>query len=803
MTLKREVLGCGPIPCRIMALGEAPGAYEVQHGEPFWKDAFAGSFFRDMLSRAGILWEDIRVDNVSQRRPPNNNFGIFYKDDRLVHPTEELEAWWQDLEERILDVKPRVIIACGDEPLMALRQHRKISVWRGSPIEHQIRDHDVVIVPIVHPSYARRCYSMTSSKEKDLRQPWFHISVWDILKAKKVSEVGYKPIPRKEVVLPPYADVMGHLEELEAMPSDTPITVDIETLRKRHIGCLGLTTNASEAFCIPFVSSYDGRPYFTLLQEWEVLNKLKRVLEGHLINGQTFGFDAAYIWEDFRIDLIENFHIDTAALHALLYPELKHDLSFLVSLYTDLPHFKYIGRMAETKRDIRQWFEYNCQDVYSTHEIAESLQEEAIDSGWGWDYYLERRLPVIKWCMKQHRRGILKDQEKTKDLIKRIQEELLEPTEGAFTDALEKVGLEPTNPRSPSQVKALLAQLGIHKQSTQKGELKKENLLLTDTILDIRSYKSLITDMESEPDADGCIRTAIATHVPETGRLSSSKSHFGTGTNLQNESSYVRPMYRARDGLLLAEMDLSRAEAYIVAWLCGDEEMKDLFRRDVDIHVDRACMILKVLGQETSYESLLSAYKAGDRTAKRLRQAAKAVGVHATNYDVGPYTTIKSLRLHGISFSMAQESQFRANTHTRFPGIKTYQYGIQQQLQKTRTLTTPLGFRRYFFSKLDLNTFRRAYAHVPQATVGEIINRGIRIEEELIEKFETWIILQVHDSLLFEGPRDSLLEAVRHTAKVVSESFMVVPFMGQIDHLSIPVEVKMGTHWGELEKVKL
>lgn len=250
---------------------------------------------------------------------------------------------------------------------------------------------------------------------------------------------------------------------------------------------------------------------------------------------------------------------------------------------------------------------------------------------------------------------------------------------------------------------------------------------------------------------------------------------------------------------LLLELDLSQAEARAVAYYCGDEKMKALFKDGTDVHLDRAIMILDVLGEHYDYLTFNSMYVDNHPRAKQMRQAAKAVGVHATNYDVGPRTVIMSLRHHEVYLNTKQEARLRMDTHARFPGIKLYQSGVQQALRKNRILKTAKGMKRYFYSKLDANTFRRAYAFLPQCTVAEITNDGIIAMEGPIRDLDGFVLLQVHDSVLIEVPERNLQAAYDIAVAAMTQSIEIYPFFGEADTMTIPVEVKVGSHWGELQ----
>ena len=590
--MNRQVPGCGPKDASILIIGEAPGSTEVA-GLPL-RDippspfiGWSGEFLQEMMARAGIDWNSIRRDNVVQFQPPGNNFGMFYvntgKSKAEVNglPTQELLNWHNDLKERIYEIKPKVIVVAGDHPLFALTSHRSSTKWRGSVIPYEYRDFNCYIVPIVHPSYARRCYNMTSAKQKDLRQPWFYISVFDLKKAKRISEEGWHPLERTEEIFPSYLRVMEYLEELESMPEETLINTDVETLRREHIKCVGLTHRKDYAMCIPFVSNGLGAPYYSLLQEREIWTKLDRVFCTHRVCNQAIDFDHAMFWRDIGMEFVDNVYVDTAVLHAVLYPELKHDLGFLVSLYTDMPYFKYLGRIAESKSNLAQLCTYNCYDNQSALEITEKLIAEAKAEGM-WEYYLNKRLPLLKWAIRQHQHGLTVDNDRRPVIGKRVWLEEIKPAQTALNEALfesgyplqndkpnktiqekldllgidEQVGVDVVNVRSPKQVLELIKALGYKtrtvthfdgKESANEDALTKliesEGSIVAKTILDLRGGYSFLGVISKPEDEDGKIRTTLKTYVTETTRLSSTKSHYGTGMNLQNVTLLARPLF--------------------------------------------------------------------------------------------------------------------------------------------------------------------------------------------------------------------------------------------------------------------
>lgn len=245
---------------------------------------------------------------------------------------------------------------------------------------------------------------------------------------------------------------------------------------------------------------------------------------------------------------------------------------------------------------------------------------------------------------------------------------------------------------------------------------------------------------------------------------------------------------------LLLEFDLSQAEARAVAYYCGDAGLKAGFQAGVDVHTQRASEMFK-----RDYNNLIDRIKEGDKEAKTLRQVAK-VCVHATNYDVSARTMNITLKSNGIYMKEKEVKDIMASIHMAFPGIRIYQSGVQQALKKTRTLKTAKGMSRYFFSKLDDNTFRRAYAFLPQCTVAEITNDAIITAKPQLLELNSFILTQVHDSILVEVPERHVQAAYDICKAALYQPLEIFPFFGQGDTLIIPSDCKVGSHWGELKE---
>jgi hypothetical protein len=120
-------------------------------------------------------------------------------------------------------------------------------------------------------------------------------------------------------------------------------------------------------------------------------------------------------------------------------------------------------------------------------------------------------------------------------------------------EKFETLGIDETpdvdvvNVRSPVQVIALLRAMGYtltsSDEETLKGLEESQNSIVAKTIRDLRSEYSLLGSISKPEDEDGKFRTTIKLYVTETTRLSSTKSHYNTGANMQNVTRKARPLF--------------------------------------------------------------------------------------------------------------------------------------------------------------------------------------------------------------------------------------------------------------------
>ncbi|QGA80577.1 uracil-DNA glycosylase [Candidatus Nanohalobium constans] len=152
---ERFVPAVGPEDAEVMLVGEAPGANEVEEGEPFV--GRAGEKMNDVLRDIGADRDELYITNLVKIRPPDN------RDPKK----EEIEAWAPLLEEEIEAVDPDIILTLGNFASKEMLDTKKgISQIHGRIFSREGRK----IMPVYHPAATLYDRSKTPDLEKDLRK---------------------------------------------------------------------------------------------------------------------------------------------------------------------------------------------------------------------------------------------------------------------------------------------------------------------------------------------------------------------------------------------------------------------------------------------------------------------------------------------------------------------------------------------------------------------------------------------------------------------------------------------------------
>jgi DNA polymerase-1 len=319
--------------------------------------------------------------------------------------------------------------------------------------------------------------------------------------------------------------------------------------------------------------------------------------------------------------------------------------------------------------------------------------------------------------------------------------------------------------------------------------------------------------------ATGRVHTSLNQTVTATGRLSSSDP------NLQNipvrgdlGQNIRRAFVAGQPGWLLLAADYSQIELRILAHISRDENLLGIFAAGEDLHTRTACELFNVPPTEVAPE---------------MRRLAKVV-----NFGI-PY----GISEHGLAQQMGvsrhEAHEYVTRYFRRFPGVRDYIDTVVEEARRNGYVTTVLGRRRTLpdlnSSSRQLREFaERTAINTPiQGSAADIIKIAMLAVHRELERGgyhaheiahaaradpdpapsgpackaaarrtdgpqvfhgdRARMILQVHDELLLETPREELLPVARLLCKCMSEAYpLAVP---------LEVEVKAGPNWADLEPV--
>lgn len=325
-------------------------------------------------------------------------------------------------------------------------------------------------------------------------------------------------------------------------------------------------------------------------------------------------------------------------------------------------------------------------------------------------------------------------------------------------------------------------------------------------VLTLRDLDKKRQFLETEIDRDGRMRGNFNIAGTNTGRLASSVSDLGTGTNMQNIDRELRSVFIADPGMKFANLDLEQGDARNVGAICWntfavvDENFAGSYLaacESGDLHTTVARLVWPLLAWSDPRDPVEDK-RVADALAYRqdsYRQLAKKLG-HGTNYFGTPPTMARHAKVERSLIEDFQKGYFQ-----RFPVIGCYDKSdkttdcwhnrIRQALIKDQQLTTLLGRRRFFFGRpYDDETLRGAIAYEPQSLTADEIDTGmLRIWRANLCQ----LLLQVHDSLLVQYPEELENEVL---PKLLTMMKVVIPLAKGRDFY-VPVEAKVGWNWGD------
>ena len=417
--------------------------------------------------------------------------------------------------------------------------------------------------------------------------------------------------------------------------------------------------------------------------------------------------------------------------------------------------------------------------------LADALREASLDR-----LFAELELPLIPILARMEATGVAIDRAALRLLDVEFAGELARLEAEIFAD----VGHEFTlgSPKQLEQV--LFYELNLPKGRRTKTGFSTDATVLEDLraahpavakLLDWRLYSKLrSTYIAALPELladDGRLHTTFHQAVAATGRLSSSDPNL---QNIPIRTPLGRRIRRAivagAPDVTLVAADYSQIELRILAHVSGDAHLREAFLAGADIHRDTAALVLHKDPADITPD---------ERSMAKMVNFGIAYGMS----DFGLSSRANIPR--------AEAKAFIDRYFATYSGISYYMLHIKETARQQGFVTTLLGRRREIPELRATNPSLRGAGermaiNMPiQGTAADIMKIAmIRVDRRLrAEGFHSRLLLQVHDELLLEVPRDEVARLVP-VLRDTMEGALVLD-------VPLTVDVKTGDDWESMTVV--
>ena len=476
----------------------------------------------------------------------------------------------------------------------------------------------------------------------------------------------------------------------------------------------------------------------------------------------------------------------------------RHSLDFLAKKY--MSHsaisFKEIAGSGKNQKsfneiNINEASIYAAEDADITFRLWKILRPRLMSEKISSVYETIER-PLAKVIMDMEKNGVCIDEKILKDLSIKFENDIKKIEKECF----EIVGNE-FNLGSPKQIGEILFDKlkikGGKKTPSGAWSTDAETLnflassgnILPRLLLEWRGLSKLkSTYTDALPNFINKntkrIHTSYSMSSTSTGRLSSSDPNLQNIPIKNEEGKMIRSAFIAEDGYSLISADYSQIELRIIAHISDDNNLKNAFKNDIDIHSLTASEVFGVPIEDMSQD---------------IRRKAKAINFGII-YGISPFGLSNQLDI-----SRSEASDYIRSYFEKFPSIRDY-------MESTKEFAKNNGFVKTLFGRkciIDDSGNRgpggkafmeRAAINAPiQGTAADIIKRAmIKIPKNLKkENLETKMIMQVHDELIFETKDSEIEKTMSIVIKEMSEAHKPVVDLS----VDLKVEAASGKNWDQ------
>ena len=592
-------------------------------------------------------------------------------------------------------------------------------------------------------------------------------------------------------------DDLRIIELVEKLLNEKEICIDTETtgIDANNVALVGLSFSfkAHTGYYVPVGNDGDGKDGAK-----HILSLFSKLFERE---------DVVWIGQNLKYDLLvlkwygvelKGKTFDTMLAHYVIEPEGRRSMDLLSAQflgYEPVSIESIIGKKGKNQGSMRdaaleQIKEYAAEDADITLQLKQCLAPLIIKKEVS-KVFDEVENPLLRVLVDMEFEGVKVDTDFLNEYSKVLEIEAKESEEKVYAAAGVRFNL--ASPKQLGEVLFDVLKLDPKAKKTKTGQYATgEDVLskmaakhkIVDDILNFRELTKLkSTYVDAIPalinPKTGRIHTSYAQAVAVTGRLSS------TNPNLQNipirteRGREIRKAFIPRDpNRILVSADYSQIELRIVAAISGDPNMCEAFKMGKDIHTATAAKVYGINEADVT---------------KEMRYKAKSVNFGII-YGQGAFGLAENL---GISRTEAKE--IIDNYKKEFPNIQKY---MDQQINNAKELgfvETLMGRKRWLRDINSSNFTVRGFAernaiNSPiQGSAADMIKLAmIRVHNEMKKKkWESKMILQVHDELVFDAVENEL-EDLKLLILNCMTSAMVLP-----NGVPVVAEIGVGKNWLE------
>lgn len=447
------------------------------------------------------------------------------------------------------------------------------------------------------------------------------------------------------------------------------------------------------------------------------------------------------------------------------------DLGYEGSDFENLSPEEVINRAPEILAIIRGLYvaqDEELRKLDKLHELAQTVE---------W--------PVIQVLAAMEYQGIELDTRYLKNMSVELSDQISDVEQQIYGYADQEF-----NVGSPSQLaeilfeKLMLPTTGIKKGKTGYSTAAKEldklrgQHPIIDLITQFREYTKLkntyVDTLPEMVDKDSRLHTTFSLTVAQTGRLSSNDPNLQNIPVRTELGNRIRTAFVAGEGKVFVSADYSQFELRLAAYLSNDEELIDIFNRDIDVHTATAA---QVYGREP------------EDVTKNMRRDAKVINFGIL-YGMSP---------HGLSvatgMTMQQAKEFIDKYFELRRPILEYMDSLKEKARKDGYVETLFGRRRpmpdiHSSNFVVRQAAERAAINMPiQGTEADLMKMAmVAVQDKLDDDCKQ--LLQIHDSILVECP-DGKAKVVAKLLRDTMQNIYNLP-------VKLTVDTKTGKNWGEL-----